>query len=344
MSSPSTVLITGLSGFIARQTALELLGSGIRVRGTVRDLSRGRALLESLERAGADRSSVELVTADLERDEGWADAVLGVDAVLHLASPFPIQQPRGRLDLVPAARDGTLRVLKAVKQRGDGVARVVLTSSIAAMMYRAGRSSRFPIREADWSDPEWPPSTPYIISKTLAERAAWDWARAHEFEDRLVVINPGFVLGPALDGKAATSIDVIGLILKGAYPAVPPVSYPVVDVRDLARLHAAALSAEGVAGRRLIACEGSLSMAEMARILKEEFPDHAKKAPTATLPAPVVRLLALFDRSLRTVLPDLNVIPQPENAYVTELTGVAFRPSREAVIATARSLIDRGAV
>ncbi len=339
-----TVLITGLSGFIAKHIALNLLAKGYVVRGTVRDMARGDALKDALTQAGADVSALELTQADLESDAGWTDAVNGVDYVMHVASPFPLQQPKGRLDLTPAARDGALRVLNAVKTAGTNVQQIVMTSSMVAMMYRARRPRNFVVRENDWTDVDWPPASPYIISKTLAEKAAWQWARENGFEKRMAVINPGFVLGPALDSRAATSLDVIKLLFSGAYPAVPPVYFPVVDVRDLADLHAAALTAEGVGGRRLIGSAETLSMAEIAATLNQAFPEKGAKIPTRTLPAPVVRFLALFDRSLKTILADMNVEPHSENRYVTDLTGVQFRPSREAVIAAGQSLIELGAV
>jgi dihydroflavonol-4-reductase len=340
----ATVLVTGLSGFIAKHVALVLLAKGYSVRGTVRNLSTSEMLREALKGAAADISRLELVEADLEEDEGWADAVGGTNFVLHLASPFPLQQPKGRLDLVPAAREGTLRVLKAVKTAGKDVERVVVTSSMVAMMYRAHRTREFAVRENDWTDTDWPPASPYIVSKTLAERAAWQWSKENGFESRMVVVNPGFVLGPALDTKAATSLDVIKLIFSGAHPAVPPVHFPVVDVRDLAELHVAALTTEAAGGRRLMGCADTLSMSDIAAILKEEFPEKGGKIPTKTLPAFMVRFLSVFDRSLKTVLADMNVVPRAENGYVTELTGVRFRSAREAVIGAGRSLIELGVV
>ncbi len=341
-----TTLVTGVSGFIAKHIVLKLLAAGHAVRGTVRDLAAGEAVKLALQRGGADPSALDLVRADLEDDDdaGWTSAVRDVDYVMHVAAPFPLQQPRGRLDLVPAAQGGTLGVLCAVQSAGTAVQRVVVTSSLAAMMYRVNRSRVVPVREEDWTDPDWPPASPYIVAKTLAERTAWEWAEETGFTKKMVAINPGFVLGPALDTKAATSLAVIKLIFSGAYPAVPRVHFSVVDVRDLADLHAAALTAPDVGGRRLIGAAGSLSMAQIAGILKQEFPERGRKIPTKTLPVVAVKLLALFDQSLRTILADLNVIPQPENDYVTKLTGVRFRAPQESVIAAGQSLVDLGDV
>lgn len=332
------VLLTGISGFIAKQIARELLTHGYRVRGTVRTPSRADEVRRALERAGVDTARLDFANADLLTDHGWMEAADGCDFVLHTASPLPIKQPRDREALVPQAREGTLRVLEAA--RASDVRRIVVTSSLVAMMYRADRPPRVTVSEHDWTDPEWGRLSAYIVSKTRAERAAWDWARTHDWEQRLTVINPGLVLGPSLDGRTGTSLKLIELFLEGAYPAVPDVSIPVVDVRDLAALHVKAMSAPAAAGRRLIAAGETLSLSDMGRILRDAFPRYAKKIPKRTLPDFLVRLGSLFDRALKSVTPDLGVVPVADSAYVTELTGVTNRPAAEAVRAAARSIID----
>jgi dihydroflavonol-4-reductase len=337
-----TVLVTGISGFIAKHVALALLREGYSVRGTLRSFSREEEVRKALAEAGRDEERLTLVEADLTSDQGWAEAVEGCTFVQHVASPFPMAQPRDREALVPAARDGALRVLRAAA-RAD-VARMILTSSMGAMMYRPDRPTQVSVGEGDWSDPDWKVLSPYFISKTRAEQAAWAWARDNDWTDRLTVVNPGFVLGPTLDGGTSTSLDVIKMVMTGAYPAFPPVSYPVVDVRDLADLHVSAMTAPRAGGRRLIGSGTTLSMQEMAGILKEKFPEFAKKIPTRSLPGLLARLLAVFDPNVRSVLPDLGVRPVAETGYVTEVTGVTFRPPEKALVAGARSLIEHGVV
>ncbi len=336
------VLVTGISGFIAKHVALALLGAGYRVRGTVRDRSAGKAVADTLARHGADVAMLDFVVTDLTRDTGWDEAIAGCDYVQHLASPFPIEAPADRESLVPVAREGTLRVLR--RAFASGVRRVVETSSIVAMMYRAGRPARFSVTEQDWTDPEWAPLSAYIVSKTRAERAAWEAADAAGDRERLCTVHPGFVLGPLLDAKSGTSVDVIRLFLTGAYPAVPKVAYPVVDVRDLAAVHVAAMRAEGAGGRRLIAAGETLSMRDMALALREAFPERARKIPIGQLPDTVVRLAGYVDRQLRSLRGDLGVTPGVDASYVTAMTCVAFRPSREAVVAAGRSLFEHGVV
>lgn len=330
------VLITGISGFIAKHVALRLLQSGYRVRGTLRRLEQSDQVRDTLRSHGADTSCLTFTQADLSVDDGWEEATEGCDFVQHVASPFPIKQPRDREALVPEACEGTLRVLTAA--RDAGVRRVVLTSSTVAMMHRANRAPRITISESDWTDPDWPALSGYIVSKTRAELAAWEWARKSGFTNRLTVTNPGFVLGPALDQTIGTSLGVVKLIMTGSYPALPPVHYPIVDVRDLADLQVKALESPDVGGRRLIAAADTLSFREMATILADAFPDYRRRIPKRTLPAFAVRLISRFDPSLRSVIPDLAVIPTADSQYVTALTGVAFRPAIEAVKAAGDSL------
>ncbi len=332
------VLVTGISGFIAKHVALELLKQGYEVRGTVRSLARADEVKDTLARHGANVDRVSFIAADLGSPEGWADAAQGCAYVQHIASPFPIEAPQDRESLVPEAREGALRVLRAAKRAG--AKRVVFTSSMVAMMYRSGRPPVMTVTEDDWTDADWPATSAYVVSKTRAERAAWDWARAEGISDRLTTVNPGFVLGPALDPVIGTSLQVIQLFMTGAYPAVPPVTYPVVDVRDLADLHVKAMTAPEAGGRRLMATGEPLSLTEMAHILREAFPDRAKKIPTMTMPAIAIRILALFDASLKSLIQDLGTVPKADSSYVSDLTGVRFRPSREAVIDAGQSLID----
>lgn len=328
------VLVTGVSGYIAKHVALELLNKGYDVRGTVRALDKAIQVKKSLEAAGGDISRLSFAAADLTKDEGWAEAADKCDGVMHVASPFPIAQPSNRNALTPEARGGVLRVLKAAKNAG----RVVITSSIAAMMYRPNRPPSFPVRETDWTDATWSALSAYIVSKTEAEQAAWDAAVSGGYKHRVTTINPGLVLGPSLDDDIGASLEIIRLFLKGAYPAVPPASFPIVDVRDVAALHVKAMETPEASGRRLIAAGETLSLREIADVLREAFPDRAKKIPTRILPAWLVRVAAVFDRNLASVTPDLGAAPQAESDYVTEMTGVRFRPARETIVDAAGAL------
>ena len=328
------VLVTGISGFIAKHVALQLLQAGYEVCGTVRALNKADQVKRSLAGAGGDVSRLTFAAADLTKDEGWAEAVKGCAGVMHVASPFPISQPSNRNALTPAARGGVLRVLNAAKK----AERIVITSSMVAMMYRPNRPPVFAVTENDWTDVSWNALSAYIVSKTEAEKAAWEAAVEGGYKHRITTVNPGLVLGPPLDDDIGASLEVIRLFMKGAYLAIPPVSYPVADVRDVAALHVKALETPEASGRRLIAAGETKSLLEIGDILREAFPDRAKKIPSRLLPAWLVRALAVVDRNIASVTPDLGSVPHAENGYVTAMTGVRFRPARDAVIDAARAM------
>lgn len=340
-----TILVTGAGGFIARHVILALLRQGYCVRGTVRDAAKSEAVRTGLaahDKAASDAARLSFVAADLTSDDGWRDAAAGCAAVMHVASPFPMSQPRDRNALTPAAKGGALRVINAALDAG--VPRFVMTASMVTMMYRPNRPPITPVTEKDWTDIGWSALSAYVVSKTEAERAAWSLVEERAAKMRLTTIHTGFVLGPALDADFGTSIGVIKMFMTGAYPATPPVAYPVVDVRDVADLHVAALKAPATGGRRLIAADGAMSMAEMAAAIRRAAPERSKKVPTATMPEFLVRLLAHVDRNLASVVPDLGARPKPMADYVTELTGLKFRTPEAATAATVDSLIRHAVV
>lgn len=339
--SGDTVVVTGASGFIAKHCIAELTKRGYAVRGTLRDGRRSTSVVPAVARAGGDASRVSFATADLLAEDGWAEALRGARYVLHVASPFPMDPPRDKNDVIRPAREGTLRVLEAARKAG--VERVVLTSSVVAVTL--GRQPRGHVyTEADWSDPDRPDITAYAASKTLAEKAAWTYVGGTPGAPELTVINPAFVLGPALDADLSTSHEVLRLMARGVYPAAPKVGFPVSDVRDVAKLHADAVSHPRSAGERFIAATGFLSLMDLGRKLVEVCPDLAGKAPRFELPDIAVRAAALFDTRLRAVLPDLGH-PRPiSDVKVRETFGIALRPPEQAAASAAQSLRDLGLV
>ena len=224
------------------------------------------------------------------------------------------------------------------------VAFVEITNPSNPVTFRTSDAPITPVTEKDWTDIGWNALSAYVVSKTEAERAAWSLVEERAAKMRLTTIHPGFVLGPALDADFGTSIGVIRMFMAGAYPATPPVAYPIVDVRDAADLHVAALKAPATGGRRLIAAGGAMSMAEMAAAIRRAAPERSRKVPTATMPEFLVRLLAHVDRNLASVVPDLGARPKPMADYVTELTGLKFRTPEAATAATVDSLIRHAAV
>ncbi len=254
MTTPTTprglVLVTGGSGYIAGYCVARLLADGWSVRTTVRSLARAADVRAAIGAIAPGAERIELAAADLNADAGWADAVAGVDYVLHVASPVPAVDPKSDDELVRPARDGALRVLKA--SREAGVKRVVMTSSISAIIY--GRGAReAPFTEADWTDEtNLEDTSPYDRAKTIAERAAWAWLKAEGGALELTTVNPALVLGPVLGADFSTSLEAVKKLLDGSAPAVPRFGFSLVDVRDIAALQALAMTSPAAAGERFI--------------------------------------------------------------------------------------------
>lgn len=319
-----TVLITGISGFIAKHIAAKFLGAGYAVRGTVRRLDRADEVRKTvLPVAGASAAErLSFVAADLESDAGWADAMVGISAVIHTASPFPITQPKDENDLIRPAVHGTERVLRAAK--AAGVTRIVLTSSVVAVLNEAKTGVQ---TEDDWCDVALPTTTAYGKSKTLAERRAWEMAKADGLA--LTTINPGFVLGAPLDANFGSSLGIVERFLKGTDPMQPPFGLPVVDVQDVAEMHLRAVQQPETADKRFIAAAGSMTFAEMAKTLKAAYP--ARKIATKEAPVFLLRVLALFDGSIKAILPKLGTVEQVSNARAVREMGMTFTTPEQAL-------------
>ncbi|HEX9880884.1 MAG TPA: aldehyde reductase [Hyphomicrobium sp.] len=331
------VLVTGASGFIAKHCIAELLRRDYSVRATLRNLSRADEVRRGVKQAGADASTVDFVSADLLSDEGWPQAMDGCTYVVHVASPFPLAEPRNPDDVIRPAREGALRVLRAA--RDAGVKRVVLTSSVVAIDLPWPESPLgYVFTEADWTNPERPDISAYVRSKTLAERAAWDFVKREAGAPELAVVNPAFVLGPAPDPDLSTSHEVLRLMAIGAYPAAPKVGFPVSDVRDVAITHALAMTNPKAAGERFLSANGFLRLYEIGQLLAVTLPDLKRKVPKFEMHDFAVRLIALVDRRLRAVLPDLGHPRDISNAKAHNLLEQSFRSPQEAVKSAAASL------
>ncbi len=337
----SNALVTGGSGFIGSHCVLQLLAAGHRVRTTVRSLSREADVRALLKRGGAEPGDrLEFAAADLEKDAGWADAVNGCDYVLHVASPFPPTVPTREDELIVPARDGALRVLRA--SRDAGVKRVVLTSSFAAIGY--GRPAQdAPFDETSWTDTAGPDVQPYVKSKTLAERAAWEFVGREGRSLELSVINPVGVFGPVLGPDVSTSILLIQRMMDGAMPGCPNMMFGVVDVRDVADLHLRAMIDPAAAGERFLAVAGDfMSIVQMARVLKARLGPAARRVPTIQLPNWLIRLAALRDPAVRQILPELGKRRNATNQKARRVLGWAPRSNDDAITATAESLLNLG--
>jgi nucleoside-diphosphate-sugar epimerase len=335
-----TVLVTGGSGFVAGHCIVRLLDDGYRVRATLRSLGRADEVRRVLADAGATAlDRLDLVAADLTDDTGWDAAVAGVDAVLHVASPVAPGHVDDEDDLIVPAREGALRVLRAAA--AGGVRRVVLTSAFHAVGFGHGRVDHV-FTEDDWSPLHGPGMDAYGRSKVLAERAAWEFAASSDTE--LVTVLPVAVLGPVMGDAVTGTNHLLRTLLDGGMPGIPDVAIPIVDVRDVAAAHVAAIDAPGAAGRRflLAAQESATPMASIATMLRDAFGVRAARVPTRRIPSFVLRAAAPFSREARAAAPDLGVVKRVSTAAARETLGFAPRPVADAVVDGARSMLDRG--
>jgi nucleoside-diphosphate-sugar epimerase len=336
-----TVLVTGGSGFIGSHCILQLVSAGYQVRTTIRNLKREGDVRAMLKLGGAEPGErLSFFAADLENDAGWREAVEGCEYVLHVASPLPPSVPKHEDELIVPARDGTLRVLRA--SRDGGVKRVVVTSSFAAIGY-GHKVRETPFTEVDWTNPGGDDVAPYTKSKTLAERAAWDFLASEGGSLGLSVVNPVAVLGPVLGPDYSASILLVQKMLDGAMPGAPQLYFGAVDVRDVADLHIRAMTHPAAKGERFLAVAGDfLTMLDIAKILKARLGNSAKRAPGWQLPNWMVRLAALRDPAIKLLLPELGRKKNATNEKARRLLGWSPRSNEEAVVATAESLIRLG--
>ncbi|MEH6693638.1 MAG: aldehyde reductase [Hyphomonas sp.] len=337
------VLVTGATGFIAGHVILQLLEAGHEVRGTARSSASAPKLNATLSKYAGKPVNIELFAANLEKDAGWAEAVAGMDYVQHVASPFPAGVPKDPDDLIRPAKEGALRVLKAAK--AAGVKRVVLTSSMAAIAYGWGDARPDVLTEEHWSKPDnLKDNTAYTRSKTIAERAAWDYVNGEGKGLELAVINPAAVLGPVMSADLSASLELLTMPMSGKIPAVPRIGFGVVDVRDVASAHVTAMTLPEAAGERFLLSQPFMWFSEVADVLREAFPDYKKKIPSGTMPDLVLKLVAIFNPTLKQVLPELGRQRQISNAKARTVLSWQPRTAKEAIIAGGQSLIDNGIV
>ncbi|ALB45235.2 aldehyde reductase [Clostridium beijerinckii NRRL B-598] len=340
MMEKELVLVTGGSGFIAVHIILKLLKRGYRVRTTLRTLSRQDEVKSMLAKGGAvDFENLEFIQTDLTSDINWIEAVTDANYVIHVASPTPATRPDDGDEMVKMAVDGTLRVMKAAK--AAGVKRVVLTSASGAVL--SGHKSHPEIfTEEDWTDLSGNIDA-YQRSKTMAELAAWEFAKKENME--LSAVNPVAVMGPVLGQDFSHSNQIIRAMLKGDMPFLLNIGFDYVDVRDVAELHLLAMTCPEAAGERFIATTGeNLTYKEEAKILQRYLGSTAKKVSTKALPDFMIKFMAIFKKDLRMPATFLGQNTACSNAKAKKLLGWQPRPAEEAIVATAKSMIELGLI
>ncbi len=325
-----TVLVTGASGFIGKVIVKELLDNGYVVRGSVRSDAKAEETRKAV--GESDESKLSFVKLDLNSDDGWADALQGVDALLHTASPFPIASPKDPEELIRPAVDGTLRALRAAK--AAGVERVVVTSSVAAIYNDDLRSDQKVLDHTNWSPTGSSATSAYEDSKTLAEQAAWQFVEDEAPKIELSTINPGVVWGTPLDRSYGSSLELVERLLKGQDPALPDLSFPIVDVADVAKMHRLALERPEAVGERLPAAAGALTMIASAKLLNKHI--ESSKAKTRKAPDFMVKLMAIFDSDMKSIKNRLGVSGEVSSANSQDKLGMQFISPQDALLASAK--------
>jgi dihydroflavonol-4-reductase len=336
MTSP--ILITGASGFVAQHTIIHVLQNGYKVRATLRNLARENEIRDIVSKFVDAKNNLEFVAADLLNDSGWDEAMRGCEYVLHVASPFPLFEPKHEDELIVPAVQGTLRVLRAA--HNAKVKRVVSVSSVAAV-YAGHNGEDRTFDESDWSLIENNIGA-YARSKTLAERAAWEFINGAEnvHKMEMVAINPPLILGPILDKNTHTSTELISVFMRGEVPGVAKLKMGIVDVRDVASALLLGMTTPEAAGQRFVIPAGTLWYKDIAEILRQKYSSSYKKIPRIQFPSFAVRLLALFDKKIAVVIRDLDWNYDLSDKKAKSTLKWNPRPVEEAILSMAESLIE----
>ena len=338
------VLVTGATGFIAGHVIHQLAEAGHEVTGTARSASKANALNKTLSAYAGKPIRIDIRAADLFSDAGWSAAVAGMDYVQHIASPLPTNLPKDHDELITPARDGAIRVLTAAKKAG--VKRVVMTSSMAAIAYGWGDKRPKLLTEEHWSNSaNLADNTAYTRSKTIAERAAWDYVNGEGKGLELTTINPAAVLGPVMSGDFSASVGILTQLLSGKLPGTPRVGFGIVDVRDVAAAHVLAMTNPAAAGERFLVSDKFMWFSEVANTLRGKLPPaYDKKLPKGELPGWVLKLMANINPAVKQVIPELNRERQVSSEKAKRILGWQPRSAEEAILSGAKSLIEHKAV
>ena len=328
------VLVTGGTGAVGIHCILQLLQKGYRVRTTLRAINKKNEVIEMLKTGGITSfSNIDFIETDLAKEANWDEALKDCNYVLHVASPTHQES-----DMIQAAVDGTLRVLKAA--RDARVKRVVLTSSFGALGF-SNKDRNTETTEADWTDPNEKGLSDYEKSKGLAERAAWNFIKTEGGDLELAVINPVAIFGPSLGPSKSPSFGLLKSLLNGSMKAVPHIPLNVVDIRDVADLHIRAMTNPNANGQRFIAtADGEISLPEIAILLKNKVPEAAGKVSGKTLPNWVLPIAALFNPEAKRAILFLKINRRVSNAKARKVLGwVPIANKEEAILASVKSMI-----
>jgi len=340
MTDTDLILVTGASGYVGKWCVVRLLENGYRVRGTIRSEAKARQVRETVASVvGADAAMrLELVTADILDDKGWQEAMAGVAAVMHVATAVRADEPRDSSVVIRPAIEGTERVLHFAKEAG--IRRVIITSSIATVGYGHGQTSGRRVYDEtyftnlDGMRFKWA----YCIGKTKAEQAAWAYAKAHGLE--VTTIHPGAIIGPALDDDASISVGMVSGLLDNAMPALPSNGYSIIDVRDVADMHVAALEKPEAIGQRYLATAEYMKFPQIAQMLRELYPN--RKIVQKIVPDWIMFIMARFGGPVRQIINDIGNEKVFDGTKGEKLMGRRYISARQSIADTAESVIRLG--
>lgn len=334
------VLVTGASGFVGKWCVVKLLERGYRVRGTIRSAAKAKQVRETIASTLGEEAAarLELVTADILDDAGWPEAMAGVNAVMHVATAIRGDEPKDSSLVIRPAIEGTERVLRFTK--AAGIKRIIITSSIATVGYGHGHTTgRRTYDETYFTNIEnmrW--TWAYCIGKTRAEQAAWAFANANGLD--LTTIHPGAIIGPPLDDDASISVGMVGGLLDGSTPAVPSNGFSIVDVRDVADMHVAALEQPVSIGQRYLATAEYMPFPEVAKVVQQLYPD--RKIVNRIVPDWIIRVIAMFGGPARQIINDIGNEKIFDGSRGAALMGHPYFPARDSIRDTAESVIRLG--
>ena len=335
------VLVTGVSGFLGHHCAIELLKSGYYVKGSIRDNNKKSEVLNGIEKEIDPSDKLEFVKLNLLSDDGWDDAMEGCKYVLHVAAPFSVKEPDDENEYIEPIRDGTMRALKSAHKAK--VKRLVLTSSAVTMMgvvYDSNLDTGT-VNSKDWTNPDSKNINTYIKAKTLMEKAAWNFFDNQPDDSSLemAVMCAGGIYGPSLTGNTSGfSMRGIHQMLTGHFKMamIPPAGIPMSDVRDLAKLHVLAMTEERANGKRLIPTTSrAYSFMEIAEILKE---NGYNKVSTKKAPIFMIKLMSLFDREAKGMVPIVGNTVSSDNIETKEIFSWEPTPFKKTILDCAKSI------
>lgn len=343
MENSEQVLVTGGTGAVGIHCILQLLQKGYSVKTTLRSISRKNEVIDMLKTGGISSfANLAFIETDLTKDDNWDKAMKGCRYVLHVASPTHLESTDENTMIGPAV-DGALRVLKAA--RDAGVKRVVLTSSFGALGF-SNKNPEIETTEADWTNPNEKCLSPYEKSKSLAERAAWDFIKREGGDLELAAINPVAIFGPLLGPVKSPSLSILNALLNGAVKAIPNIPLNVIDIRDVADLHIRAMVNPKANGQRFIAsADGEISIPQIALLIKSKMPGVTAKVPSKTLPNWVLGIAALFNPEAKRAAFFSKISRNVSNAKAKEILGwVPVANNEETILASVESMVKLGII